>query len=227
VVIVLIVAAVVVLAAAAFVAVQAHRFGGVKAAFRGDLKEQRQALAAGRSRVSTLRKAREAELRDARKGDEQARAAYDKRIADLQQRAAMLENPGAGAKIGGLKDVKLYEHAVQVSGRMIALYGAQARVEITSDSALLYVTAADGSSVFRAFDTRFRDVGDPTVKHGSEVVTVSQKQKRDFAPEQIHGLATAINNAAVAEQRFVAELPAMRAATAWDLEQAVADTGAV
>ncbi|MGY1649829.1 hypothetical protein [Geodermatophilus sp. SYSU D01119] len=219
--------ALIVLSAAAFVAVQARRYGGVRAAFSGDLKEQRQALAAGRSRVASLRKQREAELRDARRGDEQARAAYDKRVADLQQRVAVLENPGMGNKLTALKDVKLHEHAVEVSRRTVPLLGARARVEATHESAILYVTAADGSTVFRAFDIRMKDVGDPRVRETGDLVLVEQKQRADFSVTQIHALATAINNAVVAEQRFVEQLPAMRAAAAAGLTQAIADTGAV
>jgi hypothetical protein len=217
----------VLVAAGAFVAVQANRYGGLRAAFSGELKEQRQTLAAGRSRVSSLRKQREAELRDARRGDEQARAAYDKRIADLQQRAALLENPGTGKKLAGLKDVKLYEHAVEVSRQVVPLYGARAHVDTTPESAILYVTAANGATVMRAFDTRVKDVGDPRVRESGDVVMVEQKQRQDFSATQIHGVANAINNAVVAEQQFVEQLPAMRAATAAELEQAIADTGAV
>jgi hypothetical protein len=217
----------VLVAAGTFVAVQAKRYGGLRAAFSGELKEQRRALAAGRSAVSRLRKQRETELRDARRGDEQARAAYDKRIADLQQHVAMLDNPGTGKKLAGLKDVKLYEHAVEVSRRMIALYGARAHVDTTPESAILYVTAADGSTAMRAFDTRVKDVGDARVREQGDLVYVEQKQRQDFSATEIHGLANAINNAVVAEQQFVEQLPAMRAAAAAELAQASADTGAV
>ncbi|MGY1832901.1 hypothetical protein ACI8AA_21015 [Geodermatophilus sp. SYSU D01180] len=225
--VVLTVVVLVVLAVAAFVVVQASRYGGLRAAFSGDLKEQRQALAAGRSRVNALRKQREAELRDARRGDEQARAAYDQRVADLQQRVAVLENPGLGRKLTGLKDVKLHEHAVEVSRHVVPLFGARAHVETTPESAILYVTAADGSMAHRAFDTRLKDVGDPRVRETGDLVLVEQKRRQDFSATQIHGLATAINNAVVAEHRFVEQLPAMRTAAAADLEQAITDTGAV
>jgi hypothetical protein len=224
--VIVIAAVALVLLGAGAVAVYARRFGGLRAAFSAELKDERRALAAGRSRVGQLRKTRERELRDARQSKERATDAYRSRIVQLQQRLALLEEPGMGRKLESLKDVKVYEHCVQIGGQVIALAGAQVRAETTPDSATLYVTQADGSMAYRTFDTRWKNDGAARVEHGYQVDTIVQDKKREFSPEQINALAAYINNVIVAENQFRRDLPTMHAATAAELQHATADTGA-
>jgi hypothetical protein len=217
----------VVLMAAVAVAVQAHRFGGLKAAVSAELRTERKALVQARARVRSLTKSRESELKDARRALEQATSRRQSRIEAAQKAVAEMDNPGTGRKLTGLKDVKLYEHAVDVSGSMIGLYGARADVQTTADSAILVVTDAEGRSAIRSFDTRFRDVGSARTQTNGDIVEVVQDQRRQFSPEQVVQLSSNINNAAVAERQFVEQLPAARAAAARELELAVAETGQI
>jgi hypothetical protein len=221
---VLAVVGMVVLALAAAGTFRAHRYGGFRAAFSGDLKADRKELAGARARVRSLTKARDAEVTSARKHLDQVTAARDDRIEELNATLAMLHEPGTGPQLHALGGVAVHTHAVRVGQLWMAIAGATANVQCTPDSAVLQVTDANGRSAMSAFDTRLKDVGDAKVTHSGDVVKISQAQRRDYSAEQVMHLATVVNNAALAEAQFLERRPAAIVATTAELEAVTADT---
>jgi hypothetical protein len=224
---VLVVVGLALVALAVAVAIRAHRYGGFRAAFSGDLKSDRKELASARARVRSLTKTREAEVAQARNYLQQMTDRRDGRIRQLSAELAELQEPGTGAQLVSLQDVAVHAHAVRVGQQWVAMAGASANVQCTPDSAVLYVTDAQGRTAMSAFDTRLRDVGDAKVSYSGDVVKISQAQRRDFSAEQVMHLATAINNAAITEAQFLEYRPGAIVATRAELEAAIADTSEV
>jgi hypothetical protein len=222
--IVLVVVGVVVLALGAAVAVRVRRYGGFHAAFNGYLKADRKELAEARARVRSLNKAREAEVAAARTHLDQVTAQRDGRIGQLSSALAELHEPGTGPRVHALGKVAVHTHAVNMGYSWVPLAGARARVQSTGDSAVLYVTDAQGREEMAPFDTRLKDVGDAKVSYQGDVVKISQAQKRDYSAEQVMHLATVVNNAAITETQFVEQRPALIEATAAQLQAVTADT---
>lgn len=221
---VLVIVGLALLALVAASAVRARRYGGFHAAFNSDLKADRKQLAEARGRVRSLTKSREAELAGAREHLRQVTAQRDGRIQQLSSALAELHEPGTGPHVVSLDDVAVHTHAVRVGGAWVAMAGIRANVQCTPDSAVLYVTDAQGRTAMSAFDTRLRDVGNASVSQSGDVVTISQAQRRDFSAEQVMHLSTIINNAAITELEFLEQRPGAIVATTAALEAEHADT---
>jgi hypothetical protein len=217
--------------AAAVVVIRSARYGGLRQAFDAKLAADRKTLAETRGHAKRTDKARQAELAKAAKELSAAQAAYDGGIRQGAATVAALENPGTGHRLTKLGPVELHEHAVVLKKAAVPLLGLQARVESASETSYLYLRLSDGREMQHGFSTAWRGTGNTKMnvqEHGGyNLVTATEKQKQDFSDEQVRHLCTIINNAAITEQQFVEDLPAMLAQARTDMATAHAATGPV
>jgi len=193
----------VVLVLLALVMRHVRRYGGIKSAFDTSLKADRKELAMARSNVKSLHKDRQQEL-----------TAAQSEVEKMATVVASYENPGSGRRLAVVGPVSLFEHLVTIGKEEVPLLGAAVRSETGTASSHLYITTPSGFTHQQAFSTEWVGTGKFTgstksLNNGYELVTASEKTRREHSDEQIRSLATAIHNQCTLEARFVADLPAL------------------
>ncbi|WP_329317901.1 hypothetical protein OIE77_42390 [Streptomyces sp. NBC_01715] len=145
-----------------------------------------------------------------------AEATYDRRLRTLEQRIAVLRNPGSGARTAGLGELVLFEHLVVVTSgtgsRSIELAGLDVRFEMGQKNHSIYLIDATGQ-VHRAKYPHHPPVADPLVQR--------------FDEDEVRDFAVSIQNAVARENSFRARIPQQVKQAEAELAEARADTSAL
>jgi len=102
---------------------RARRYGGIKASFHKNLRDDRRGLAAAHKNVKGLQAAVDRELQQARQELAAAEAAYKRQVEAAASALQRLEAPGNGDRIWLLGGATLYQHKVVIGNQTIDLYG--------------------------------------------------------------------------------------------------------
>ncbi|MGQ4479345.1 hypothetical protein [Streptomyces sp. SAS_276] len=145
-----------------------------------------------------------------------AQDAREKRLTALEQRVAVLRNPGSGIIKAQLGELTLFQHLVVVKSasrtHSIELAGLDVRFEAGQTNHSLYLTAASGQ-VYRAKYPRHPSPADP--------------QEQWFDEERVRDFEVDIRNAAAKENSFRSRLPQQLKEAEDELSEAQADTSAL
>jgi hypothetical protein len=192
-------------------------YDGFRSSFAGEHRELRRRLASARKEVRRLERARAKELKQAKRSADTSLRERESALRNQRDRVLSYRDPGKGKRIARLESVSLHEHALFLGKKSVPVLGLKATVENTGGRtgiANLYLSWPDGDSTYVPFDLdQWKTKGDKKIQ------ILSEPQVRQFA--------TQINNAAVAEERFVRELPDLLAEAEADLREMEEDTTSV